>query len=142
MKIFWRMYAWLFVLLTLLYFIGVYVATIFKGIVFLQDIFWWSISLVVSIISIVGVFCFAYHKTVLTAFFWRAFFVFLVGWEIIYPVAIGLTGDIGFKSLPTSSIIKLFVIACLMFPQYVAIFLYAWGDTRKRETKSGKEKKG
>ena len=67
---------------------------------------------------------------------------FLVGWEIIYPVAIGLTGDISFKSLPTSSIIKLFVIACLMFPQYVAIFLYAWGDTRKRETKSGKEKKG
>jgi len=76
---------------------------------------WIMVSL--DIVGLIGLFGFAYQKRILSNIFWRGWWVAAVANEILFIATSGK------NFISVTSVITLILI----FPMYVALFIYAFG---------------
>lgn len=114
-KIFWKIYA---ILLSLVILLGIITYLVIDKRVLSN---WGLLNIPISVISLIGIVAFAFHKALSKALFWKIWFIFFVLWGILFSV---FSPQQVFRSkfiLVASSIISL--------PSYIALFLYAYGKS-------------
>lgn len=83
-------------------------------------------DLIVGLVTMVGIFGYAYSKKILNAFFWKCYLPLIVIWDgyNLYDLIVSdsdlLTEDFGIWFLVFMS----FIFVVLLVPSYVAIYLY------------------
>ena len=102
----WKVYAWLLLLLTATSWLGLLRAEIST-----RDV----IDIPVSIVLIVGVFGYAFRRTLLVAAFWRVWLVAQIAWDVSYNV-LGLDRE--------GRALALYL--AFTVPAYVALLLYGY----------------
>jgi len=102
----WRIYAWILLLLTATSWLD-----LFRAEIGTRDL----IDIPISIVFVVGVFAFAYHRRLVARVFWRVWPLVQVGWDLSYNV-LGL--DRGGRGLA--------LYLALTVPGYVALLLYGY----------------
>lgn len=112
-----------------MYALSAYVSSYLVDIITIVDIIAWLFLLLIFFISIIGIFNYAYEKNILSKTFWKIHFFLIIIFQIIYPVFQQLNSDVAKAALEkydALEIIKIFIVAILLLPQYIAIYNYAW----------------
>ena len=106
---FWKIYFWFFMALSLSGFS-------LKGVTGI----WGIVDLSLSLGALVGVFLFAYRQIFLNSVFWRVYFPLFLAWKIIYNMIIESAGG-GALLEPAALVGFLFVV-----PSFLALYLYGF----------------
>ena len=120
----WKIYFWLFSLIT-----TILQMTVLMGkptVFYIPDIIVWLIDLI-------GLWCFAYHRTIYKRIFW-SFFVFVkITWDIAYPFI--LTKLFSEKTYHSEyMLLGYLLVFSLLIPQYIGLFFYGYGRNDLWET--------
>ena len=115
-SIFWKIYFFIFVGLTSLEFISVSIeATI-----------WDIVNIPIMIIATIGLYGYVFSKNFYKQYFWLCFFVFLIIWDAMYFIVVGIPPDPELTEME-NKYIDLFAIILtyiLMTPAYIGLLLY------------------
>ena len=115
-SIFWKIYFFIFVGLTSLEFISVSIEVTIWGIV----------NIPITIIATIGLYGYVFSKNFYKQYFWLCFFVFLIIWDAVYFIVVGVPSDPELTEIE-NKYIGLFAIAftyILMTPAYIGLLLY------------------
>ena len=115
-SIFWKIYFFIFVGLTSLEFISVSIEVTIWGIV----------NIPIMIIATIGLYGYVFSKNFYKQYFWLCFFVFLIIWDAVYFIVVGLPPDPELTEME-NKYIDLFAIILtyiLMTPAYIGLLLY------------------
>ena len=86
------------------------------------------VDLIISIPSLAGFFLFAYKKILLTAKFWQTYLIIYVFWDCFFNLILGPRID------PNFSWVNSFIGFVLIFPMWIALYLYAFKFLKGRFT--------
>ena len=117
----WKIYSW-FILLAVV--AGYAEALITEPITIL-----FSVDLIVTINSLAGLFAYAYKMKLVSAIFWKIFFVLNVLWDLIYNT---ILQDI------TLPLVALLLVIALCLPIYVALYLLGFKSANLWKNVDGK----
>ncbi len=110
----WKIY---FVILTLIYIAGYVFALMAKPGLFQY------IDIVPSLLGLLGLFGYAFHKAILKPMVWKVVFVLVLVWNLYYNGYLGWLDIVTINGLS----ITLFVLAFLILvPNFLALFLYGF----------------
>ena len=115
-SIFWKIYFFIFVGLTSLEFISVSI----------EVTIWDIVNILIMIIATIGLYGYAFSKNFYKQYFWLCFFVFLIIWDAVYFIVVGVPSDPELTEIE-NKYIGLFAIALtyiLMTPAYIGLLLY------------------
>ena len=115
-SIFWKIYFFIFVGLTSLEFISVSIETTI----------WEIVNIPIMIIAIIGLYGYVFSKNFYKQYFWLCFFVFLIIWDAVYFIVVGVPSDPELTEIE-NKYIGLFAIAftyILMTPAYIGLLFY------------------
>jgi magnesium-transporting ATPase (P-type) len=125
-SIFWKIYFFIFVGLTSLEFI-------FVGLTSLEFIFesiettiWDIVNIPIMIMATIGLYGYVFSKNFYKQYFWLCFFVFLIIWDAMYSIVVGMPPDPELTEME-NKYIDLFAIILtyiLMTPAYIGLLLY------------------
>ena len=125
-SIFWKIYFFIFVGLTSLEFI-------FVGLTSLEFIFesiettiWDIVNIPIMIMATIGLYGYVFSKNFYKQYFWLCFFVFLIIWDAVYFIVVGVPSDPELTEIE-NKYIGLFAIAftyILMTPAYIGLLFY------------------
>jgi hypothetical protein len=108
----WKIYFWIFTFLLIVDEIGVFSK---KGasLIVIFDI-------LISFMSLVGLFCFAYKKKWLRASFWKVYFYIFLVWDLSFNLIIGPYMGSDY------SLISALIGLGISVPLYIGLYLYAF----------------
>ena len=115
-SIFWKIYFFIFVGLTSLEFISESIETTI----------WDIVNIPIMIIAIIGLYGYVFSKNFYKQYFWLCFFVFLIIWDAMYFIVVGIPPDPELTEME-NKYIDLFAIILtyiLMTPAYIGLLLY------------------
>ena len=125
-SIFWKIYFFIFVGLTSLEFI-------FVGLTSLEFIFesiettiWDIVNIPIMIMATIGLYGYVFSKNFYKQYFWLCFFVFLIIWDAMYLIVVGIPPDPELTEME-NKYIDLFAIILtyiLMTPAYIGLLFY------------------
>jgi len=125
-SIFWKIYFFIFVGLTSLEFI-------FVGLTSLEFIFesiettiWDIVNIPIMIMATIGLYGYVFSKNFYKQYFWLCFFVFLIIWDAMYLIVVGMPPDPELTEME-NKYIDLFAIILtyiLMTPAYIGLLFY------------------
>ena len=115
-SIFWKIYFFIFVGLTLLEFISESIETTI----------WDIVNIPIMIMATIGLYGYVFSKNFYKQYFWLCFFVFLIIWDAMYFIVVGIPPDPELTEME-NKYIDLFAIILtyiLMTPAYIGLLLY------------------
>ena len=115
-SIFWKIYFFIFVGLTSLEFISESIETTI----------WDIVNIPIMIIAIIGLYGYVFSKNFYKQYFWLCFFVFLIIWDAMYFIVVGIPPDPELTEME-NKYIDLFAIILtyiLMTPAYIGLLFY------------------
>ena len=115
-SIFWKIYFFIFVGLTSLEFI-------FESI---ETTIWDIVNIPIMIMATIGLYGYVFSKNFYKQYFWLCFFVFLIIWDAVYFIVVGVPSDPELTEIE-NKYIGLFAIAftyILMTPAYIGLLFY------------------
>ena len=115
-SIFWKIYFFIFVGLTSLEFISESIETTI----------WDIVNIPIMIMATIGLYGYVFSKNFYKQYFWLCFFVFLIIWDAVYFIVVGVPSDPELTEVE-NKYIDLFAIAftyILMTPAYIGLLLY------------------
>ena len=113
---FWKIYFFIFVALTSLEFI-------FESI---ETTIWDIVNIPIMIMATIGLYGYVFSKNFYKQYFWLCFFVFLIIWDAMYSIVVGMPPDPELTEME-NKYIDLFAIILtysLMTPAYIGLLLY------------------
>ena len=115
-SIFWKIYFFIFVGLTSLEFISESIETTI----------WDIVNIPIMIMATIGLYGYVFSKNFYKQYFWLCFFVFLIIWDAMYFIVVGIPPDPELTEME-NKYIDLFAIILtyiLMTPAYIGLLLY------------------
>ena len=115
-SIFWKIYFFIFVGLTSLEFISESIETTI----------WDIVNIPIMIIAIIGLYGYVFSKNFYKQYFWLCFFVFLIIWDAVYFIFVGIPPDPELTEME-NKYIDLFAIILtyiLVTPAYIGLLFY------------------
>ena len=115
-SIFWKIYFFIFVGLTSLEFISESIETTI----------WDIVNIPIMIMATIGLYGYVFSKNFYKQYFWLCFFVFLIIWDAVYFIVVGLPPDPELTEME-NKYIDLFAIILtyiLMTPAYIGLLFY------------------
>jgi len=115
-SIFWKIYFFIFVGLTSLEFISESIETTI----------WDIVNIPIMIMATIGLYGYVFSKNFCKQYFWLCFFVFLIIWDAMYLIVVGIPPDPELTEME-NKYINLFAITLhyiLMIPAYIGLLLY------------------
>ena len=115
-SIFWKIYFFIFVGLTSLEFISESIETTI----------WDIVNIPIMIMATIGLYGYVFSKNFYKQYFWLCFFVFLIIWDAMYLIVVGMPPDPELTEME-NKYIDLFAIILhyiLMTPAYIGLLLY------------------
>ncbi len=109
-KLFWKLYFVFLIAFSIYFSSGVNLFSISE-----------YIDSVMILISLIGLFGFAFEKKILFKSVWRLFFITLIAWDFYYHFIIR---HILFKELVDLS--DVFIFELVILPMYVGLFIYSY----------------
>lgn len=116
MKIIWKVYFWIFAFIV----VSGYSATLAK-----KTAFYLYFDILLSIVGLVSLWCYAYEKRILRPNFWRLFFCLFLPWNVINMIYGPFYVDSELVGQSDQFYAKL-IPAAISLPAYIALFLYAF----------------
>lgn len=116
-NVFWKMYAWIFLVICFLGFI-VTITTIGYNVLF--D----TVSLVIDVISFIGIFGYVYHKKIIRWFPWKIFVIISILWNMLELFTGKIITELGSGDITAipSFILSITIVA----PSFVALYFYSF----------------
>ena len=115
-SIFWKIYFFIFVGLTSLEFISESIETTI----------WDIVNIPIMIMATIGLYGYVFSKNFYKQYFWLCFFVFLIIWDAMYFIVVGIPPDPELTEME-NKYIDLFAIILtyiLMTPAYIGLLFY------------------
>ena len=115
-SIFWKIYFFIFVGLTSLEFISESIETTI----------WDIVNIPIMIMATIGLYGYVFSKNFYKQYFWLCFFVFLIIWDAMYLIVVGMPPDPELTEME-NKYIDLFAIILhyiLMTPAYIGLLFY------------------
>ena len=115
-SIFWKIYFFIFVGLTSLEFISESIETTI----------WDIVNIPIMIMATIGLYGYVFSKNFYKQYFWLCFFVFLIIWDAVYFIVVGIPQDPELTEME-NKYIDLFAIALnyiLVTPAYIGLLFY------------------
>ena len=115
-SIFWKIYFFIFVGLTSLEFISESIETTI----------WDIVNIPIMIMATIGLYGYVFSKNFYKQYFWLCFFVFLIIWDAMYFIVVGIPPDPELTEME-NKFINLFAIILtyiLVTPAYIGLLFY------------------
>jgi len=115
-SIFWKIYFFIFVGLTSLEFISESIETTI----------WDIVNIPIMIMATIGLYGYVFSKNFYKQYFWLCFFVFLIIWDAMYFIVVGIPPDPELTEME-NKYINLFAIILtyiLVTPAYIGLLFY------------------